>query len=52
MSVLGNIWYNTNRKWKEKVVAKSISEQLYYESIKYTLIRERIKNTYIQIKDG
>ena len=33
-------------------MAKSISEQLYYESIKYTLIRERIKNTYIQIKDG
>ena len=33
-------------------MAKSISEQLYYESIRYILIRERIKNTYIQIKDG
>lgn len=37
---------------REKTVANFISEQLTYNGIEYTLIREKIKNTYIQIKNG
>lgn len=33
-------------------MANLISKQLTYNGIEYTLIREKIKNTYIQIKNG